>query len=67
MKNSIPSYEATRTKSKKWNDGKTSPIYAIVTVGEDGGTSVQYSLADSYEKDNTFEKYMTTGSEEGTK
>ena len=46
---------------------RTSPIYAIVTVGEDGGTSVQYSLTDTYKKDNTFEKYMTTGSEEGTK
>ena len=67
LKNSIPSYKATRTKSKKWKDGKTSPIYAIVTVGEDGGTSVQYSLTDTYTKDNTFEKYMTTGSEEGTK
>ena len=67
LENSIPSYKATRTKSKKWNDGKTSPIYAIVTVGEDGGTSVQYSLTDTYAANNTFEKYMTTGSEEGTK
>ena len=67
LEKSIPSYKATRTKSKKWKDGESSPIYAIVKVGEDGGTSVQYSLTDPYEKDNTFEKYMTTGSEEGTK
>lgn len=64
---SIPSWEDTTVKSKKWKDGETSPIYAIVKVGEDGGTSVQYSLTDPYKANNTFEKYMTTGSEEGTK
>ena len=36
LDNSIPSYKATRTKSKKWKDGKPSPINAIDTVGEDG-------------------------------
>lgn len=64
---SIPSWKDTTVKSQKWNNGTSSPIYAIVTVGEDGGTSVQYSLTDTYAPNNTFENYMTTGSEEGTK
>lgn len=64
---SIPSWKDTTVKSKKWNSGKSNPIYAIVKVGEDGGTSVQYSLTETYKANNTFEKYMTTGSEEGTK
>lgn len=64
MGKSIPKWDKTVTKSKKWNEGKSSPIYAIVTVGEDGGTSVQYSLESTYKADSAFEKYMTTGSDE---
>ena len=63
MDKSIPKWNKTVTKSKKWNDGASSPIYAIVTVGEDGGTSVQYSLEAIYKQGSAFEKYMTTGSE----
>lgn len=64
---SIPSWDDTTVKSKKWNSGTKSSIGAIVTVGPDGGTSVKYCLGSSYTEGNTFEKYMTTGSEEGTK
>ena len=66
LKNSIPNYKATRTKSKKWNDGKSASIQAAVTVNEDGGTSVKYSVdgfkADGGKKD-PFESYMTTGTD----
>ena len=64
MEKSIPSWAKTVTKSKKWNNGASSPIYALVTVGEDGGTSVKYSLTKAYASNNAFENYMTAGSDE---
>ena len=64
MGKSIPKWDKTVTKSKKWNNGASSSIYALVTVGEDGGTSVQYSLTSTYKSNNEFENYMTTGSDE---
>lgn len=66
LNDSIPKYEATRTKSKKWNDGNSASIQAAVTVNEDGGTSVKYSVVDfSTEggKKDPFENYMTTGTD----
>ncbi len=66
LSDSIPKYEATRTKSKKWNDGDSASIQAAVTVNEDGGTSVKYSVVGfSTEggKKDPFENYMTTGTD----
>ena len=61
---SIPSWKTTTTKSKKWGvDGASAPISATVTVGEDGGTSVQYFTGASHTAGNKFEKYMETGAE----
>lgn len=41
---SIPKWNSTETKSKKWGaSGATSEITATVTVNEDGGTSVTYT------------------------
>lgn len=60
----IPKWTSLVTKSKKWNNGVTSPISAIVEVKEDGGTSVQYCIGTSHTDNNYFEKYMTTGSEQ---
>ena len=49
---SIPKWTKTVTKSKKWGtDGAPADITAIVTVGPDGGTSVEYGPA-------AFTKYM---------
>ena len=42
MENSIPKYTDLETKSKKWNDGNSSPIAATVQVTKDGGTTVTY-------------------------
>lgn len=58
MEKSIPSYEKTKTKSKKWGDsGEKVSIEAKVIVNTQGGTSVTYSPS-------TFENYMKTGTEE---
>lgn len=63
---SIPNWEKTATKSQKWNNGAAAPINAKVTVGPDGGTSVQYYVGTTYSEGNALEKYMTTGSEKTT-
>ena len=55
LTNSVPKWEDTNTKSKKWaNDGKPSEITATVTVNPDGGTSVTYTP-------DKFSEYMTSG------
>lgn len=65
MDKSIPKWSSITTKSKKWKNGSSSSISAIVTVGEDGGTSVKYCTGTEYSTTNNyFEKYMTTGSEQ---
>jgi type IV pilus assembly protein PilA len=59
LTSSIPTWENTLTKSKKWGDqGKSAPIVATVIVNAEGGTSV------SYESTDAFKKYMETGSAE---
>ena len=61
MHESIPNWSQTKLKSKKWGTkGAKDSIIATVTVGKDGGTSVEYSNADGSVK---FKNYMTTGSE----
>ena len=61
MKDSIPDWQKTVTKSQKWDNGKPANIEADVTVNKDGGTSV------SYPSTKTFEAYMTSaGSATGT-
>lgn len=56
MTASIPKWDKTVTKSKKWsNDGKAASIKAVVTVGPDGGTSVDYT-----DTNTQFDEYMET-------
>lgn len=58
MGKSIPSYESTKTKSKKWGtEGAKVDISATVIVNTQGGTSVKYDPP-------TFANYMKTGTEE---
>ena len=62
----IPNWRNTTMKSKKWGlNGANQSIQAIVTVNEEGGTSVRYTTEDNTNPGNKFEKYMTTG-EAGT-
>ena len=59
LTSSIPTWENTLTKSKKWGDkGISAPIVATVIVNAEGGTSV------SYDSPKAFKKYMETGSAE---
>ncbi len=61
MKDSIPNWDKTVTKSKKWAAGAPGAIEADVTVNENGGTSVTYPQTD------TFKTYMAeSGSATGT-
>ena len=61
MKDSIPDWNKTVTKSQKWGDGQPAAIQATVTVNKDGGTSVIYP------ETTTFNAYMTSaGSATGT-
>ena len=68
---SIPNWEKTTVKSKKWGEaGATVSIVADVIVAKDGGTSVKYhtSESESSEEDTAtyndkFSRYMSTGSE----
>lgn len=53
LDSAIPKWESTTTKSKKWNDGKSSAITAKVTVNAEGGTSVSYTP-------KAFENYMAS-------
>ena len=61
LNGSTPNKTGLVTKSQKWDAGKPAPIQAVVTVNEDGGTSVTYPST------KTFETYMTSaGSATGT-
>ena len=60
---SIPKWETTGTKSKKWKDGAKGSIKAVITVNDEGGTSVEYSVADynpGEGKKDPFANYMET-------
>ncbi len=65
MTASIPKWEKTQTKSKKWGkSGVATSIIATITVAEDGGSSVEYTTGDDTTKDtNKFAKYMINGTE----
>ena len=55
LTNSVPKWQDTNTKSKKWSDdGKSANITATVNVAADGGTSVTYTPA-------KFQAYMING------
>ena len=57
LTSSIPTWENTLTKSKKWGaNGESAPIIAKVVVNAEGGTSVSY-------EPQTFANYMATGDE----
>ena len=56
MTASIPKWDKTVTKSKKWGTSGTAvAIKAVVTVGKDGETSVDYT-----DDTTQFAKYMET-------
>lgn len=63
----IPNWKSTTMKSKKWGKaGVNKSIQAIISVNEEGGTSVAYTTEDNSDtKTNKFAKYMTSG-EAGT-
>lgn len=63
MGKTIPKWFDTVTKSKKWKDGSKAAIIAKVTVGEDGGTSVAYSVEGNENANNPFANYMKTGTD----
>lgn len=71
LDDSIPNWEKTTVKSKKWGEaGATVSIVADVIVAKDGGTSVKYhtdATASSEDAtatyDDKFSRYMSTGSE----
>lgn len=68
LDDSIPNWDKTKTKSKKWGaNGASVSIIANVTVNEEGGTSVTYTTdADTTNTTtNKFAVYMTNG-EAGT-
>lgn len=62
---SIPNWNATTTKSKKWGvNGKPTSIIAYVAVNAEGGTSVTYATGDATGTDTTknkFAQYMSSG------
>ena len=64
---SIPNWKSTNTKSQKWNDGVGAPIIAEITVGEDGGTKVDYSVvgftATATTTKDPFANYMANGTD----
>lgn len=68
LKESIPSWYDTNTKSQKWGtNGDAKAIIADVIVGPDGGTSVKYHVEGSTENggayNDKFSRYMSTGSD----
>lgn len=64
LKESIPSWYNTNTKSQKWGkNGEEKSIIATVTVGKDGGTTAKYTTEDNDQPKNKFENYMTKGTE----
>ena len=60
---SIPNWATTGTKSKKWKDGAEGSIKADITVNDEGGTSVAYSVADYNGDADPFANYMKTGTD----
>ena len=63
---SIPKWETTGTKSKKWKDGEKGSIKAVITVNDEGGTSVVYSVVGynpSEGKKDPFANYMANGTD----
>lgn len=62
---SIPKWNATTTKSKKWGvSGNPTNITAMVNVNSEGGTSVTYTTGDAEgteSKNNKFAQYMSSG------
>lgn len=67
LKDSIPNWNNTKTKSQKWNDGKAASIKADIAVSEDGGTKVDYSVVGFKATDTTtkdpFANYMANGTD----
>lgn len=66
LKASIPNWATTGTKSKKWKDGAEGSIKADITVNDEGGTSVEYSVVDytpASGKKDPFANYMATGTD----
>ena len=63
MGESIPNWDTTTTKSKKWKNGESASIIAEVSVNEDGGTSVAYSVFGDGSKTDPFANYMKTGTD----
>ena len=67
LNDSIPNWNATKTKSQKWNDGKAASIKADIVVSEDGGTKVDYSVdgfkATATTKEDPFANYMANGTD----
>lgn len=72
LDSSIPKWDKTELKSKKWGEnGTVDSIVAEVIVGKDGGTSVVYHLGKTVATDaakheypeDKFSKYMKNGSE----
>ena len=63
MDKTIPNWFDTVTKSKKWKSGKSAAIIAIVTVNEDGGTSVSYKVDGDGTTTDPFANYMKTGTD----
>lgn len=63
---SIPKWDKTGTKSKKWKDGEKGSIQAVITVNDEGGTSVEYSVV-GYNpgegKKDPFANYMANGTD----
>lgn len=65
MKDAMPKWESTVTKSKKWGkDGVRASIIAVIEVKPDGGTSVSYETGDDDSETNKFATYMQKGDAE---
>lgn len=63
MDKTIPNWYDTVTKSKKWKGGKKAAIIAVVTVNEEGGTSVSYKVDGDGSDTDPFANYMKTGTD----
>ena len=63
MDKTIPNWFDTVTKSKKWKSGKKAAIIAVVTVNEEGGTSVSYKVDGDGSDTDPFANYMKTGTD----
>mgnify|MGYP002706911830 CR=1 FL=1 len=63
MDKTIPNWYDTVTKSKKWKSGEKAAIIAVVTVNEEGGTSVSYKVDGDGSATDPFANYMKTGTD----